>query len=139
MTKLFKAGEYYIGDPRYVFNASWDSVLQQTNSLSSNEETFIGRHKVAGGDTAYTDGVYYDQDGRQYAVDSGILAIMPAVLLNKDKVSTKIDIQQSNFMHIVKFENDFEVEVENGVFTFGSVVINTHDESDKDAFNDLLK
>lgn len=130
----FKAGTYYIGDPCYIFNKSWDQILEQTDYfLSESVENIFGFNCLVGG-TAYGDGTYFDNYGRKYWVDAGLIGILPVELLGIDKCYTKEQIETEEGMHIITFESDFKAWVSNGHFYFGDININTNydDESDSD-------
>ena len=124
-------GKYYIGDPSYVFRKSWDEVLKKTDYFSDSETVVFGK-RIVGGSTAYGDGSYKDNYGRSYAVDSGTIAILPVSLLLKDKEMRPKEIEADNDMHIVKMEKDFDAIAEDGIFTFGDIVINTRDTEEED-------
>lgn len=126
-----KKGKYYIGDPCYIFDASWDDILNQTNYFSDGECTIKGKICVGGG-TSYGDGCYYDNEGRKYYVDAGLIAILPISLLKIDNEITISEIEKSEGMHIIDFKEDFTAECENGKFRFGNIKINTDDEDDED-------
>ena len=91
----FPAGKYWIGDPCYVAGA---------NGFSWVHSTFIG------------DGIYTDNRGRDYLVDSGALGIFPASAVSED------DLEGGNF---VTQRKPFTPIYEDGKFTFGTVSIET--------------
>jgi hypothetical protein len=131
MKSKMKAGIYYIGDPCYLFDKSWGKILDENNHLDDGEHEIFGK-KIFTGETAYGDGTYTDNYGNAYWVDAGLLSIIPVSLIMKDCKETAKSIAESDGMHIVKFEEDFECSVENGVFQFGDIVINTRDEDEND-------
>lgn len=129
-----KKGTYYIGDPCYLFNKNWDNVLNETEYFGKKDSpiyTLFGEQCCVGG-TAYGDGCYTDGI-RQYYVDAGILGVLPISLINIDKVETIDSINNSEGMHIIEFEYDFDVHIENGIFKFGSIYIDTRGEEDYDS------
>ena len=128
-----KKGIYYIGDPCYIFNESWIKVLNEVEYFIGEEQILFGE-VVIGGNTAHGDGTYIDNSGREYAVDAGIIAILPVNLINIDKHISLSEINGSDCMHIVKFDKDFECEIDNGYFTFGDITIDTDDQMDEDEF-----
>ena len=94
MTMQFPAGEYWIGDPCYVLGAcgfSWTHY------------------------TAYGDGRFKDNRGREYFVDSGTLGIFPADAVPSDATCGSF----------VRQRKSFTPTYEDGKFTFGTVVIDT--------------
>lgn len=135
MKTLLEKGTYYIGDPCYVFNESWENVLHETQHFNeANDHVLINGYKVVGGSTAYGDGKYFDNTGKSYYVDAGLIAILPVALLSIDNKTSIEEVEKSDGMHIVTFENDFTAETDNGVFYFGYIVIDTKgtDEDDED-------
>jgi hypothetical protein len=131
----FKKGSYYIGDPCFLFNRrSWLEILRQTDFFEKEDST-IDNLKVAVKGTIHGDGDYQDNYGRKYGVDAGLIGILPIALIEKDNEYTKEQIEESDFMHIVKFEQDFEVEVSPGHFQFGDIIIDTVSE-DKEIEDD---
>ena len=91
--KMFKSGWYWIGDPCYTMFEGY----------TWQHSTFIG------------DGIYYDQKGRQYCVDSGQIGICVAdVVREKDEGGW-----------FIEFKKDFACSYKEGVFRFGSVRIDT--------------
>ena len=120
-----KKGTYYVGDPCYIFSKSWSEVLNSTYYFNDNEIVKIfGKDCIAGG-TAYGDGTYFDNFGRKYWVDAGLIGVLPISLINKDKKVTLKKVKESDGMHIIEFSEDFEVSISGGIFNFGNVVINT--------------
>ena len=81
---------------------------------------YNGKKCFAGG-TRYGDGRFYDNENREYGVDAGLIGIMPFSACDGDSMKGG---------NVVKFTEPFEVSVNNGVFNFGDVVINTGDEDD---------
>jgi hypothetical protein len=110
--KLFKAGEYYIGDLCYVLSDDhFDDVLDGTgylgNKMKESEEfpIFAVNH--------CDDGKYKDDFGREYSVDSGTIGIVQAELIDNISVGG----------HIIEFESDFKVGLENDHFICGHIKI----------------
>lgn len=73
--------EYYIGDLCYVLNReTWDELCQYM--FPNDGGDIQGLFKLKDGRslylyrTAWGDGCYYDQDDREYGVDSGSLGCM---------------------------------------------------------------
>lgn len=108
-----EAGSYFIGDPCNAFSdADWDSIAIAVVLKAPH----LFMH-----DTAYGDGVYEDQDGHQYMVDSGCLAAVPlAACTGKQK-----EMLRSG--RIVEFKEKFicKYRERNGEFLFGSISIRT--------------
>jgi hypothetical protein len=108
-----KAGTYYIGDPCYVFDEHWTEVLKLTDYFRKDE---LYGHEIASG-FVQSDGVYWDNEGNPYFVDSGTIAILPVKLLDID--STR-DAELGNTF---TFWEDFDVKIKEGVFEFGNIKI----------------
>ncbi len=121
----FKKGKYYIGDPCYIFSTDeWSEVLDNTDYFDKQLLTINGKtYPVLGGSTAYGDGAYLGTDGNTYGVDSGMIAIIPL------KACTKTEIynhrQYGLIAQIKNLKEPFTASVDNGVFTFGDLVIDT--------------
>lgn len=125
-----KKGVYAISDPCYLFNKmsqdAWCALLKSTNYFDG--VCTIDGYEVFGGGTAYGDGSYQDQDGREYPVDAGLLACVPMALARKYG-NKKADIL--SFGNVVKFDKDFECDVVgNGEFHFGHIIIKTGGEDE---------
>ena len=120
----FPKGRYYVGDPCYIFKDSWDSILNETHYFE-NEVQKIGDTRVFCFHTAHGDGTYYDNYGRKYWVDAGLIGILPIELLKIDSVYTESEIEESEGMNIVEFDEDFFAGHDNGVFNFSHIVIDT--------------
>lgn len=90
-------GEYYVGDPCYGVedHARWLRQLQSVYGRDlhgyTGPDPFGGPYGTiakdpdgpkwwAGHGTAHGDGVYFDQHGREYGVDAGLLGVVPAEL-----------------------------------------------------------
>jgi len=75
--------------------------------------------------TAYGDGTYTDQEGREYGVDSGTIGILPL-----DKVSDQDKLRTALKYRIVQVldlpdVNEGDCYEDDGVITLGPIVINT--------------
>jgi len=134
-----KKGKYYVGDPCYIFKESWDKVLDETDFFQPSNKITIFGMECAGGNTAHGDGSYYDEQGREYYVDSGSLAIIPVALLDVDKVYKEEEFASLKGMHLIEFEEDFEVNVNNGIYTFGNVLIDTLGEEMEDEQQEIYE
>jgi hypothetical protein len=120
-----KKGTYYVGDPCYIFGKSWSDFLNMLRFFGDCDIVKVFGEECIAGRTAYGDGSYFDNFGRKYCVDSGLVGILPISLIDKDRVVTLEKIEESKCMHIIDFSEDFEVSIYNGVFNFGNVIINT--------------
>ncbi len=111
-TITLKAGKYYIGDPSYIFNESWGNALHAILNFDDGGGKLFGKDCFASG-TSTGDGVYRDSERREYAVDCGMLSLLPISLLRRDSVFTVKDIVDKthphlkDLIHIVEFDKDF--------------------------------
>ena len=87
MSKL-KKGKYYVGDPCYIFGKSWDKVLNDTDYFDNGEIVKVFSKDCIVGGTAYGDGIYTDNFGREYNVDAGLIGVLPVSLISIDKIYT---------------------------------------------------
>ena len=115
-----KAGDYYIGDLCYVLSdEDYDALLEiiiSSNKMALWEGEFKG-FPVFVAPTAYGDGVYTDNDGDEYFVDSGTIGIVPEELIDSNN--------RADLGNIIEFRTDFEVSYDDGTFKFDDVVIDT--------------
>ena len=79
------------------------------------------KKKVFAHNTIHGDGIYNDQFGNIYPVDSGILGITP-VELTDESLEKK---EEEKFGAIFTFNESFECKYENGTFYFGNIIIKT--------------
>lgn len=130
MKILMPAGNYYIGDLCYVIDYDWSKLCEHYFSNDAYGRTQDGMtfpyedRKCFIGSTKYGDGSYYDNFGRQYGVDSGMIGIMLYALKDKDDGGG----------NVVFFDKEFYVDYFDGIFTFGDIVINTGEEDKDDDF-----
>jgi hypothetical protein len=137
-----KSGKYYIGDPCYLFDASWRKLLEENSYFDNDlDEQQINGIKVAIGHTKYGDGLYEDSSERKYCVDAGLIGVVPVELLSLDGKQTEESINSDvTIGHIVEFSEDFDVNINDGLFSFGDIVINTEEsdepEDDENIYDD---
>jgi len=126
------AGRYYLGDPCYsVPKDRWMEWLEAAD-YENNREVLIAEldgHKILGLNTHHGDGVYEDQDGNIYGVDSGLIGLVP------------VEIAENRYGgrdgcgRIVEFSEMFKCHrSETGVLKFGHIVINTDYEDGDEEF-----
>lgn len=137
---LFKAGEYYVGDPCYaVADDNWSDLIETTGcfGLHPEQETttnwdsgkfvYNGLDCFADG-TKYGDGCYFSNYGHEFGVDAGLLGIIP---------KEAVDSNSTHGGNFIVFVKDFLVWADDGVFHFGDIEINTGDEpKDEDDWSD---
>jgi hypothetical protein len=121
-----KAGKYYVGDLCYVLGDRWtevcDLIIVDHNCLDGEFELKDGT-KFAIYGTAYGDGVYPDQHGNGYPVDSGSIGCV----LVDDITEGHLDITLGNTFD---FEEDFETGEEDGIIRIGEIEIDTKGEEE---------
>lgn len=123
---ILRAGNWYVGDLCYVMHDEWDEVCDllfgDRDDFGCNEGVFtlIDGTTFALFNTAYGDGVYVDNFDNQYGVDAGCIGCIRVADIDQDN--------KDNFLtggHIIRFDNDFEVDTDGAVLTFGHIRIDT--------------
>jgi hypothetical protein len=131
---MMTAGEYYVGDLCYVMHDEWIEVCRLTSggmgSLDGEFNLSDGR-RFACYSTMYGDGTYYDDEGREYPVDAGLIGCIKLSDLNLENPSNKIE--HGNVVHFV---DDFETGSELGVIHFDEITIDTGDGEYDDEFDE---
>ena len=130
---IFKPGAYVIGDPCYfIGDKNWDKVLEDTNFFGSPRVDgkppkdwdeglyhYKGESCFAYG-TRWGDGEYYAPLLREsVGVDAGLIGIMPIFVCDTFPTVNELYI-------IRKFNREFKVWAEYGIFHFGVVEIDTN-------------
>lgn len=118
------AGTYVICDLCYVMtNEEWEDFCEITTDgykcLSGEFQMPDGR-KFATYKTAYGDGEYYDQLGKRYCVDAGLIGCIKVEDIRANKYD---DIERLGTIHRFGFE--FATGCTNGIIRFGHVEIDT--------------
>lgn len=132
---MMPAGTYYVGDLCYVMHDEWDEVCELTADPVNHSRCIDGEFTLKDGrrfacySTMYGDGAYYDQEGREYGVDAGLIGCI--LLSDIDRQNMSNDICGGN---IVKFDHPFYTDGGrwspgwDGVIEFGKVRIMTGDD-----------
>ena len=115
------AGKYYIGDLCYVVE-NWEEYHQLFFPNEGNDQhvgVFTNSEgvKFANYGTAYGDGVYFDEEKNEYAVDSGSIGCIPIEA-----------IQEPHALgNVVDFPVEFDCEFleHSGTIRIGDVFIDT--------------
>lgn len=124
---------YYLGDLAYVMGDVWDEVCDLTFPTADDEvegelQLADGRKFIIYG-TAYGDGVYLDNQGNRYGVDSGTLGAI--------KVEDIWDFEGFNrtleggYGHVHEFPAEIDGDdcySQDGEIGFYRVIIDTADE-----------
>lgn len=121
-------GRYYIGDPSYPFqDETWDRILDELNLFSAELLTWQGRDFWAGS-TKWGDGTYTDQNGVEYAVDTGQIGIIPLEIIDDPEgLEHGTVIELKNSVHV-------EYDPKEGTFWIGPICIRT-DFSEEESFD----
>lgn len=131
---MMPAGKYWIGDPSYVFSAmnhKWHQLFDETDFfMDAYGELDDGKIKVWAESTAYGDGFYYGSNGFGFAVDSGLIGIVPQETV---EYLNNSDVDSDYSGMFIEFSEPFEVEAHNGKFAFGHIIIDTGFNYDDDS------
>ena len=125
-----KAGVYYVGDLCYVLRERWNEVC---DLIIKDHQCIDGEFELADGTqfaiygTAYGDGVFTDQFGNPYPVDSGSIG---CVLWGEMDPGSEEDAMRLGIY--TPMDEDFTTYSDNGVIVFGEVEIDTEGESEED-------
>lgn len=111
-----KAGKYYLGDPCYSLDQTWNDVLKQTGCFRKLPVAEINGHQILGFKTAYGDGEYRSNTGRTFCVDAGMIGLVPVELAEKEDPFSTI---------IVEFHEPTLCTNKAGLMKFGLIKIDT--------------
>ena len=139
-----QAGTYYVGDLCYVIksNDMWSKVGSAMYPNGGNDsvegQIVVDGHEMISYSTMYGDGTYYDNFGNEYPVDAGLIGLISVDAIEKIN-GGPVDMTLGN---VVTFEEDFVCDSEDGVLTFGNIIIHTEgsddyfDEEDDDYYDE---
>lgn len=120
------AGEYYVGDPCYVFpDGEWEDWVARAES-GDTEELYaaeVDGHPVAACGFVRGVGDVTDQDGFDYVEDSGLIAAVPVELAELDEYS-------DDSMRRVSFPEEFEVYASTTMIRIGHLRIDVSEDFD---------
>lgn len=117
---IFPAGKYYIGDLCYVIVQAWPEVCDSAVTLSAiqlNDGRIIQLSP-----TEYGDGLCYDDERRDYPVDSGTIGVVSVDDIREDGLSG------IRFGNVVDMKKPFTLTCENGTISVGDIQIYTKDD-----------
>lgn len=130
-----RPGRYFVGDPCYVVpNSKWSDLVNLWYPLESEGDlepygTFRTDDQriceVIVFETDHGDGVYRDQEGFSYPVDSGLIGILSVDSLDPKSTDTSLG-------RVIEFKSRFLVRQEGPKLFFGSVSIDTLEEDEED-------
>lgn len=125
-------GDYYIGDPCYVMATDHDKWIDILEACDYFQEPYTDKGQTAVAfSPAWGDGVYLDQDGREYSVDAGLIGAVPVSLLD---VSLE-EIEERSLGHIVRFTEPFVCKADGAMLLFGHIAIDTDPVREEPNFN----
>jgi hypothetical protein len=134
MTDLtMPAGRYYVGDLCYVLQDEWTEVcgllFANRDDGGCNEGVFTLTNgcRFAIFSTAYGDGIYTDQDNREYPVDAGSIGCVLLDDIAQDNVNNNISLGNT-----IQFDQEFLVDSDGAVLKFGHIAIDTDPQWDED-------
>ena len=121
MKTKIPAGKYYLGDPCYMVpDDEWHDLLYTCQTFQEPVGTLRDGTKIYALPTAYGDGQYTGSDGFSYGVDAGLIGLVPVGIKLDDDSKQCLDL-----VNIVEFLTDTVMYDDNGVLTFGHIVIDT--------------
>lgn len=116
-------GEYFIGDLSYVLSDKhWQALIGEDGffEIKNAQGFFAG--------TAYGDGCYQDEAGREYPVDTGTIGIIHVSACVKGKLKQAL---KANAGQVSTFTAPFSPKRDgDGTFHFGHITIVTGDSDD---------
>lgn len=124
----FDKGTYYVGDPCFVLGeGEYEKLLdtQVNKETRDRGETALLKGSIWCHSTAYGDGDFKGARGERYAVDSGMLSVIPFGLADIEKLK-----KLGNLGVIEHFKEPFECSYKDGRFTLGHLSIDTGTEVD---------
>jgi hypothetical protein len=128
------AGRYYVGDLCYVMHDVWDEVCDLM--FPHGGRGVYGKFKLNDGrefavhPTAYGDGTYRDDMGREYSVDAGVIGCILESDIRDPEGFTRGG-------QVLDFIAEFDTWEDRGVIRFGVIAIDTagNDDEDEDYFD----
>ena len=122
------AGRYWIGDPSFLFQGKrgrkkWQTIINKTNFFLTphyHDEVL----EMWASDTGIGEGLFYSSNDDPVIIESGILGIIPVKYVI-NPLYIKTDLHKRGF--IVQFDFEFEMAINDGIFKFGNVLIDSTD------------
>lgn len=134
----FEAGQYYVGDLCYVTtDEEWGEIVSLLfGHPSKHVFTLKNGKKIGILNTMHGDGMYEDQSGLSYPVDSGTLGCMKYQdITKKHNAGTSDEGSQIDGQNIA-FDYPFGIESHGGTLCFGHIEISTGHDDGGDADDD---
>lgn len=121
LTVRVEAGEYFLGDPCHAVDIkTWDDFCDKLSYNEAGSITAIGEWQVLAFRTAIGDGYYSGSDGVTYAVNTGLIGLVPVELIQRRNLDLAKLGRMVNFETPQACSRDTE-----GVMHFGTIVIDT--------------
>ena len=120
---MMQSGKYYIGDLCYVMHGEWDEFCSLTiagDKVLDGEFNLKDGRRFASFTTMYGDGNYWDQNGKSYDVDAGLIGCI--ALADIDLTNPENSLAGGN---IVEFVQPFSTFSAGGEIRIGNVLIDT--------------
>ena len=131
MTKYkLKKGWYLVGDPCYIIRDEWDKILEKTNCFNKHmggkftiEDAKKNKHDIVVFPT-HGDGGHIGNDGFEYGVDSGTLAIIPhSYQFVTEGICIGVLQMCLRCCNVRRYEKDFYCSQSKSHITFGTLKI----------------
>ena len=125
------AGSYVLGDPCYSFPDydEWMELLESCNYFENPMGTIsrgTDNYYVLAFSTRWGDGRYRGTDGNSYAVDAGLIGLVPVEALRSDADSLRDDL-----CTVVTFDKPTKCYTDGeGKLRFGHITIDTDPQDD---------
>lgn len=120
---MMQPGRYYIGDLCYVMHGEWDEFCSLTiagDKVLDGEFNLRDGRRFATFTTAWGDGNYWDQNGKSYDVDAGLIGCI--ALADIDLTNLENSLAGGN---VVEFVQPFSTWSAGGEIRIGNVLIDT--------------
>lgn len=128
---MFAPGAYYIGDLCYVI-PDHEKWIKEFCMISMDVTQTSDGVPFAMFSTAYGDGSYKDNLGREYGVDSGTIGCIPVNSLTNEEYNAFNHTLIQNLGHMEYFDKPFEASNDGGIIRFGNIVIDTLNDPEYD-------
>ena len=120
---MMQPGTYYIGDLCYVMHGEWDEFCKLTivgDKVLDGEFNLADGRRFATFTTRWGDGNYFDQNGKSYDVDAGLIGCIR--LDDIDLTNPENSLIGGN---VVEFIQPFSTFSAGGEIRIGNVLIDT--------------
>lgn len=116
-------GRYLIIDPCYAIQTSkWNEVSDVILLGDTNDVKTYNGHQFIAYSTEYGDGVYEDEQGNSYDVDSGMIGAIPEAMVTDGVGILLGEMQEGRW---ITSETGLVCSKDGAVLNFGGITINT--------------